>query len=73
MMPSIVVGHCNAAHPGRVCGQNPFFRVFQYDAFLCLTPRSWAALRKISGGRFNGGHIQTADNDIKKMRNIKAR
>jgi len=73
MMPSIVVGHCNAAHPGRVCGQNPFFRVFQYDAFLWPDAKVMGRFKKNIRGRFNGGHIQTANNDIKKMRNIKAR
>jgi len=69
----IVIGHCDAAHAGRVCGQNTFFRIFQNNAFLCADAKVMSCFKKNIRGGFDRGNIQTADNDVKEMPNVKTR
>ena len=72
MMPGVIVWYCDAAHAGGVCGQDSFFGIFQYDAFLRPDAKIMGRFKKNVRSRFNRGHIQTAHNDIKKMRHVKA-
>jgi hypothetical protein len=72
MMAGVIVWHCDAPHAGRVCGQDSFFRIFQYNAFLWPNAKIMGRFKKNIRSRFNRGHIQAANNDIKKMRYVKA-